>query len=237
MQQSDEPSPTDGPIFERLVDRALDLPQVADAIDADGAGPSRARLRARALQARDRLAAVAPDEYGRCLALRAAALARRGRPSDADRRTVGGLLPVLAVLVPSLGAVATGVFLLCGFGLRAFAVRPHIGDGLVMAGVIAAAVTAGAALGDLAWILATRMRGRCEHGGDDAADGDPELRRAREDWEHAVLERGVVPFLLGQLDPGHADPEYAGTGRVEKQRAAGEPVQGERDAGVEERIP
>ncbi|MGW4659543.1 hypothetical protein ACWEP2_35300 [Streptomyces sp. NPDC004279] len=235
MQESDEPSPTDGPIYERLVDRALDLPLVAHAIDAGGAGPSRAALRARALQVGDRLAAAAPEEYARYLALRAAVLARGGRGHGEGGRSGGGLLPVLAVLVPSLGAAATGVFLLCGFGLRAFAVRPHIGDGLVMAGVIAAAVTAGAALGDLAWILATRSRGRCGQGGDGRADGDPEVRSARADWEHAVLERGVVPFLLGQLDPGRADCRGAGGDRVEARHADGGPVERERAVGAEER--
>jgi hypothetical protein len=110
---------------------------------------------------------------------------------------------VFAVLVPSLGAAATGVFLLCGFGLRAFAVRPHFDDGLVMAGVIAAAVTAGAALGDLAWLLAARARGRRCAEDDDRADRDPGVRRAREAWERAVLERGLVPFLLERLVEGH----------------------------------
>ncbi|MET8645756.1 hypothetical protein [Streptomyces sp. NPDC004675] len=235
MQESDEPSPADGPLYERLVGRALDLPRVAHAIDAGGAGPSRAALRARALQACDRLAAAAPEEYARYLTLRAAALARGGRGPDADGRSRGGLLPVLAVLVPSLGAAATGVFLLCGFGLRAFAVRPHIGDGLVMAGVIAAAVTAGAALGDLAWILATRSRGRRGRGGGGRADGDPEVCAARADWEHAVLERGVVPFLLGQLDPGNADHRRAGSDRVEARHADGRPGERERAVGAEER--
>ncbi|MER6123188.1 hypothetical protein ABT173_11005 [Streptomyces sp. NPDC001795] len=184
------------PVFERLVDRALDSPEIAAAIDAaeDGA---RERLRAPAVEAREGLVGVAAAEYERYLTLRDAALDRAG-PSCGDGRTKGGFLPVLAVLVPSLGAAATGVFLLCGFGLRAFAVRPHIGDGLVMAGVIAAAVTAGAALGDLAWLLVTRRRGRRD--GDGPGERDPEVCRAREAWELAVLERGLVPFLLEWID-------------------------------------
>lgn len=204
MQESDEPLPESGPIFERIVDRALDLPRFAAAIRAAGTCPSRERLRAQALEARERLVGVAPDEYGRYLSLRAAAVARGRRPSRGGRRTEE-LLPVLAVLVPSLGAVATGVFLLCGFGLRAFAVRPHIGDGLVMAGVIAAAVTAGAALGDLAWLLVARARSRCGRDGDDPADRDTEVLRAREEWERVVLERGLVPFLLERVGSGSPD--------------------------------
>ncbi len=186
------------PVFQRMVDRALDSPEIVAAIDAADAGRSRARLCARALEARDGLLGVAADEYRRYVALRTAATGRT-------------ILPGLAVLVPSLGAVATGVFLLCGFGLRAFAVRPHIGDGLVMAGVIAAAVTAGAALGDLAWLLVTRARERSGGSGDDPvehdfAERDPEVRRARETLERAVLERGLLPFLLERV---------AESGRVE----------------------
>jgi hypothetical protein len=199
VQESDEPSPASDPAFERMLDRALDSPEVAAAIDAVGAGPVRQGLRAQALTARERLVGVAAAEYERYLVLRATALGRDASPRG-EARTRHGLLPVLAVLVPSLGAVATGVFLLCGFGLRAFAVRPHIGDGLVMAGVIAAAVTAGAALGDLGWTLVTGARGRSRCGRDDAAERDPEVRRARETWENALLERGLLPFLLDRVD-------------------------------------
>ncbi|MEU6367530.1 hypothetical protein ABZ876_17770 [Streptomyces sp. NPDC046931] len=227
MQESDEPSTVAGPAFERMVDRALDFPEVAAAIDATGA--SRAVLRTRALEARARIVGVAAAEYGHYLALRTATAHRHAPAADGDGRGAGdpshaasidddrtkkGILPVLAVLVPSLGAAATGVFLLCGFGVRAFAVRPHIGDGLVMAGVIAAAVTAGAALGDLAWILVTGARGRSGRGGDDPADRDPEVRRAREAWEDAVLERGVVPFLLQGVQAAAADPARVLQGRA-----------------------
>lgn len=199
MRESEEPSPAGGPIFERMVDQALGLPPIAAAIGAAGAGASREHLHAQALEARDRLVAVAADEYDHYLVLRAAAVDRRRPQTEGDDRIQRRFLSALAVLMPSLGAAATGVFLLCGFGLRAFAVRPHIGDGLVMAAVIAAVVTAGAALGDLAWLLAARARARR---GDrsDCADRDPRVRRARAVWERALLERGIVPFLLAQAD-------------------------------------
>ncbi|MFJ2018678.1 hypothetical protein [Streptomyces nodosus] len=219
MRESEEPSPEHGPIFERMVDRALGLPRVAATIRTAGARRSHERLRARALEARDTLLGVATDEYERYAALRAAVLAPSGRPARGDGRT-DRLLLVLAVLVPSLGVVAAGVFLLCGFGLRAFAARPHVGDGLVMSGVIVAAVTAGAALGDLAWLLAARARGRDGGDGDDPADRDPGVRRAREDWERAVMERGLVPFLLERADLEraelrHLDAERVDLGRVD----------------------
>jgi formate-dependent nitrite reductase membrane component NrfD len=83
---------------------------------------------------------------------------------------------VLALLVPSLGVAAAGVYVLCGFDLHALHVRPHFGDGLVMAIVIMAAVTAGAALGDLLWWVTTRNRCAADDG--EPRPGQP-LRRAR----------------------------------------------------------
>ncbi|MGW1259121.1 hypothetical protein ACWD5Q_29045 [Streptomyces sp. NPDC002513] len=149
--------------------------------------------------------------------------ARTRQDAEAGDGRTKEVLPVLAVLVPSLGAVATGVFLLCGFGLRAFAVRPHIGDGLVMAGVIAAAVTAGAALGDLAWILVTGARNRSGRRRGHPADRDPDVCRARETWENALLERGLVPFLRQRAESAGTDPAYAPEGRavVSEEHAVG----------------
>ncbi|MET8095645.1 hypothetical protein ABZV29_04115 [Streptomyces sp. NPDC005236] len=69
-----------------------------------------------------------------------------------------GPASVLALLVPSLGIAALGVYHLCGFDLHALHGRPHLGDGLTMAGVITALVFAGAALGDLLWWATTRDR-------------------------------------------------------------------------------
>ncbi|MFE1289415.1 hypothetical protein [Streptomyces sp. NPDC058751] len=73
-------------------------------------------------------------------------------------RAARGPASVLALLVPSLGIAALGVYHLCGFDLHAVHGRPHLGDGLTMAGVIAALVSAGAALGDLLWRASTRDR-------------------------------------------------------------------------------
>ncbi|MFF4536308.1 hypothetical protein [Streptomyces aureus] len=73
-------------------------------------------------------------------------------------RAARGPGSVLALLVPSLGIAALGVYHLCGFDLHALHGRPHLGDGLTMAGVITALVFAGAALGDLLWWATTRER-------------------------------------------------------------------------------
>jgi hypothetical protein len=89
---------------------------------------------------------------------------------DAER----GLRLTVAVLVVSLTIAAVGVYELCGFGLHSLDRRPHLfSDGFATAGVIAATVAAGAALGNLGWLLASRRRaaanGGSRPGGDSGA--------------------------------------------------------------------
>ncbi|MFG2361827.1 hypothetical protein ACGFY3_09275 [Streptomyces mirabilis] len=190
-ERDDGPAaPSDG-TFERILDRALHSPEIMAAVERVGVADTRERLRAEALQAHPALSRTAADEYDRYLRVRASR--RHGGPSKAAVRGGDGSVSVSALLVPSLGVVAAGVYVLSGFDLHALDVRPHLNDGLIMVVVILAAVTAGAALGDLLWSLATRERPTSE-------DRDPEVRRAHEEWQLALMERGVMPFLLGTLD-------------------------------------
>ncbi|MFF4802773.1 hypothetical protein ACFY1U_30910 [Streptomyces sp. NPDC001351] len=206
-------------VFEEILDQALDSPELSEAIGGALTGPTRGRLRAEALNARAAIAGAAAVEYDRCLRLRASAdETDHGRQRDADstvaaREEGGELLARLAVLVPSLGAVAAGVFLLTGFSLHALDARPHLGDGLIAAGVVAAAVAAGATLGDLAWLLTTaRNRAPADHS--EPPDRDAAVRQAQEAWQRALLERGLLPFLLGRLDatspPDAGNPDQQG---------------------------
>lgn len=193
MQERDAgpAAPSDG-TFERILDRALHSPEIIAAMK--GLGPldtRRAELRAEALDARAPLCRTATPEYERYLRVRAR---RRGDgASKVPTRPGDGPVSVSALLAPSLCVVAAGVYLLSGFDLHALDVRPHLNDGLIMVVVILAAVTAGAALGDLLWSLATRGRPTPQ-------DRDPEVRHAHEDWQRTLLERGVMPFLLGRLN-------------------------------------
>ena len=71
------------------------------------------------------------------------------------------LAPTVALLAVSLFIAAVGVYELCGFGLHSLDRRPHLfSDGLATGGVIAATVAAGAAVGNLAWILTAALRHR-----------------------------------------------------------------------------
>ncbi|MET8565866.1 hypothetical protein ABZV75_36890 [Streptomyces flaveolus] len=73
---------------------------------------------------------------------------------------VRSLAPTLALLIVSLVIAAVGVYELCGFGLHSLDRRPHLfSDGLATGGVIVAAVAAGAAVGNLAWLLTAARRG------------------------------------------------------------------------------
>ncbi|MGW1750307.1 hypothetical protein ACWCRD_32750 [Streptomyces sp. NPDC002092] len=201
--------------FEEILDQALDSPELSEAIGCAVTGPTRGRLRAEALQARAPISGAAAVEYDRYLRLWAFAVeADHGRRRDDDSPRAageedGGLLATLAVLVPSLGAVVAGVFLLTGFSLHALDARPHLGDGLIAVGVVAAAVAAGATLGDLAWLLTAPARNRAPADGVEPPDRDPAVSQAREAWQSALLERGLLPFLLGRLDA--ADAPEAGS--------------------------
>ncbi len=104
----------------------------------------------------------------------------------------------MAVLV--LVAVIAAGLLAAGFGLRAFGGRPYVGDGLITAGSITGAVAAGALVGDVVWALMARARDR--RGADGGTDDGRESEAAwvREEWELALLEWGMVPFLLERIE-------------------------------------
>lgn len=204
-RDADRAAPGDG-TFERVLDRALHSPEIMAAMERSGVADTRERLRREALRERAALSRTAAAEYGRYLGLRACAdrlpdADRHDGPSEAAVGAEDGSVSVSALLFPSLGVVAAGVYVLSGFDVHALDVRPHLNDGLIMVVVILAAVTAGAALGDLLWSLATRRRSAPG----DHETGGAEARQAHLDWQLALLERGLMPFLLGRLDRPEPD--------------------------------
>jgi hypothetical protein len=99
--------------------------------------------------------------------------ARCPEPTAASgEEATGGLGPSVMVLVVSLTIAAIGAYELCGFGLRPLDRRPHLfGDGFATTAVIAAMVAAGAAVGNLAWLLtASHRRATPANGGAAPAD-------------------------------------------------------------------
>ncbi|MGW7528497.1 hypothetical protein [Streptomyces sp. NPDC054783] len=192
--------------FERVLEQGLHSQQVTDMLRRPGGTLDRGQLRTRALQARDDIAAAAAVEYRRAVETRSGVAAKTGDRSTNDvsrpgaLSAGGGLLPLLAVLIPTLAAAAAITCLIIGFTLLTLGARRYIGDGLITAGLIAAAVAVGGAVGDLGYLIVTAVR----NGSADLADGPEgtasDVTCAREEWELALLERGVLPFLLGRIE-------------------------------------
>lgn len=186
----------DGVSFEQILDRALNSGRVREALDRTGEALDREQLRTQALQARAAIAEAAAVEYHEYLAAGDAQDGRRtASPAAAGTRGGGWLMAVLGLV-----AVAATVLLALGFSLRVYDGRPYVGDGLMTAGLIAGAATAGAAVGDFAWSLRAAARDRSGADDESPGEGESEVRWAREEWELALLEWGMVPFLLERIE-------------------------------------
>ncbi|GAA3836467.1 hypothetical protein GCM10022403_081280 [Streptomyces coacervatus] len=180
-------------MFERVLDEAMGRAEIEEAVERCGSTVSRGCLRVRVLQARTAISASADAEYRAYLE----AVAMGSSPSpdgeaSAVRSTGRWSLRAPAVLYPGLLAVLGLLFLVPGCGLRVFGGRPYVGDGLITAGLLLCAVAVGAVVGDLIWlsVIAARRRSVC------AGDAESHVTKARRAWELALLERGMVPFLL-----------------------------------------
>ncbi|MEU7428958.1 hypothetical protein [Streptomyces sp. NPDC040750] len=91
-----------------------------------------------------------------------------------------------------------------GFTLLTLGARLYLGNGLITAGLVAAAVAGGGAIGDLGYLIVAAVRNRAADLSDVSQDAASDVTRAREEWELALLERGVLPFLLGRLEESSA---------------------------------
>ncbi|MGW2747042.1 hypothetical protein [Streptomyces sp. NPDC001450] len=131
-------------VFERVLDQALNSPQVLDALDRAAGVADREQLRTRAVRARAAITAAATVEYQEYLRARSAAEGATCEPATR--------------IVPGLSAAKA------------------------------------------AWRWVAVKRYRAAGAGDAPADDVPDVTGARETWELALLERGVVPFLLGRLE-------------------------------------
>ncbi|MGW3101365.1 hypothetical protein [Streptomyces sp. NPDC001100] len=175
MQEPKFTSETRNAAFERIVDQALSAPEILTAASRTGAPLTLEQLRAKAVRGRTDIMETAAAHEKR------------------------GLMFALAALFLSLGVVAAGVYLMSGFSLHTLDRRPQMGDALATAGLIVAAVAAGASAGNLAWLLNATYR--CSGvEGESLTGEDSCARRTRDDGERASLERAVMSFLLRHLD-------------------------------------
>lgn len=202
MYELDRVRAEDGPVFERLLDQALRSGNIKEAVRRADGNPNAEQLRTQALRARASILAAAAIEYRSYLQLRESARQPRPaqQPTGTATETGGKLLPALGVLVPGLAATAAVIFLLFGLGLRAAGIPSRLASQMIFAGVTAAVVAVVATLAGLLWLLAAAARNRSTAYDTAPEAAEPVLARAHEEWQRAVLERGVMPFLLGQLD-------------------------------------
>ncbi|WP_159400971.1 hypothetical protein [Streptomyces sp. NRRL B-24484] len=216
----DEPprlSPQDRADFEHALAQALARAEVRTALNAAGVRPD--DLRARARQSAAGLLAAAAAEFDDYTRLRSAA--PEPEPAAARRVPAGGApgyLGVLALVVPAVAGTAAVVLFALGFGLALTDARHGLGTALERAALVAAALAAACAVVGAVGLVATASRCR-----PDQQDPSPEdaVAAARMRWRTALLERGMVPFLLDRLAdpddgaqapfrPGYSSPDFAG---------------------------
>ncbi|GAA4910648.1 hypothetical protein ACFPM3_11030 [Streptomyces coeruleoprunus] len=201
--------------YERVLDEALrtapDRPELA----AVGRRLNAEQLRTMALNATALITAAAAAEYEHFVRVRE----EHRRPSgvsvmasvlgggSGDETMPGaGFGVVVTVLAPVLAGTAAVIFLLVGSVLNMLDPPPDFAETLLAAGWFFAAVTAAGILAAGVGLLVTALRNRStevpapQEPGGDLPD---EISRAREAWRHALLERGIVPFLREALaEPG-----------------------------------
>lgn len=217
MDQQDFLRAEDLPAYERVLDRALGSPVVQEGRRRTAGALNNEQLRTRALAARAAIVGSAASEY-RAYRRLLDAPGRPGPARSAVRRepgvgatTRGSALHAVAVLVPGLSATAAVVFGLIGLVLGAVDSHSHLAEVMLVAGLVAAGVAVVTLLAGLVGLLVVAARNRSAQDG-----GDTEADRARGAWEAALLEHGMLPFLVDSIARGAAGAiDAEGTGGVE----------------------
>ncbi|MBL1286039.1 hypothetical protein ACFTXO_22435 [Streptomyces sp. NPDC057067] len=207
----------DRPEYERILADALrhaherpDLDGVGDRLNAE-------QLRTMALNATPLITAAAATEYDHYVKVRGelrgpgepdAETSVLGSTTDEADPTGAGTLAVIAVLAPVLAGTAALIFLVVGYPLKALSPAPAFAGTMVAAGWFFAAVAAAAILVAAVGLLVTALRnGATALPAVDEEEELPEdVARAREAWRHALLERGILPFLRDALADPTAGP-------------------------------
>ncbi|WP_030857786.1 membrane protein [Streptomyces sp. NRRL F-2747] len=210
----------DRPEFDRLLDEALRTAHERPELAALGERLNAEQLRTMAIGASALLTAAAAAEYDHYVKLRGdrrdEVLSTPGAAGDQAAGLQGegedgaGVSAVVAVLAPVLAGTAMVIFLLVGYVLKAIEPEPAFAKTMLTAGWLFGALTVVSLLFAVIGLLVTAVRNRAtEVVAEDEADAIPDdLARAREAWRHALLERGILPFLRDAL----ADPSAAPAG-------------------------
>lgn len=218
----------DRPEFDRLVDEALRAAHERPELATLGERLNAEQLRTMAQGASTLLAAAAAAEYGHYVKVREErrdeVLSTSGRTGDEDggQGSGGGagVSAVVAVLAPVLAGTAMLIFLLVGYSLKMIEPEPAFAKTMLTAGWLFGALTAAALLFAVIGLLVTAVRNSATEVAADETEAIPdEVARAREAWRHALLERGIVPFLRDALadpsaGPGFPTPRTPEAGRI-----------------------
>ncbi|MFJ2718870.1 hypothetical protein [Streptomyces sp. NPDC087437] len=251
--------------YERILDEALRSAPHHPELAAAGQRLNSEQLRTMALSATAVITAAAATEYHHYVKVREEL--RRPAPAvpssliEADSAEPGGPLrpaatmgevaethgagagagAVVAVLAPVLAGTAAALFLLVGYILRMLDPTQAFAQSMITAGWVFGALTAAAILAAAAGLLLTALRNRPSLDSGAYAELGEEVAQAREAWQEALLERGILPFLRDALAeprspaPGHTGPA-APTGRM-PQLGYGRPGFSSPDDGAPSRRP
>ncbi|MEU3601073.1 hypothetical protein ABZ714_20490 [Streptomyces sp. NPDC006798] len=204
--------------YERLLDEVLRDAGERPELAAVGERLNATQLRTMALRATTLITASAAPEYAHYLRIREQArspadpdAAPEAPPPDPLAEADGGgagLGAVLTVLAPVLAGTAALIFLLVGYLLKMLDPAPSFATPLVTAGWFFAAVTAAAILAAAVGLLVTAVRNSATQVAavELSEDLPDEVARAKDAWLHAVLERGLLPFLRLALEEPDVDP-------------------------------
>ncbi|MFJ7151184.1 hypothetical protein ACIQVT_23755 [Streptomyces sp. NPDC100445] len=229
--------------FERLLDEALrsapDRPDLA----AVGQRLNPEQLRTMARNAGALITAAAAAEYQHYVEVRdelrhpaLSAQPATGSPGAAEAgpdttdlaaalgeaadSTGAGAVAVIAVLAPLLSGTAAVLFLLVGYILKALDPGHAFARTMLTTGWVFGALTAAGILVAAVGLLLTALRNSTSAEARAQKAAHEELVRAREAWQKALLERGILPFLREALrDPGppavrRTTPPAPTTGRI-----------------------
>ncbi|MFG3282746.1 hypothetical protein [Streptomyces sp. NPDC048111] len=213
----------DRPEFERILDEALRTAHERPGLSGIGDRLNAVQLRTMVLAAGTFVTERAAAEYEHYVRTRqelrehtdsAANDPASTHDSSPLEPSGAGVGVVVTVLAPVLAGTAAAIFLLVGYILKMLKPQPAFADTMLTAGWFFGALTAAAILAAAVGLLITAVRNGAtqvvaldENSEADAPDErTQELARAREAWRHALVERGIYPFLRDALADPSIDP-------------------------------
>ncbi|MCX5391910.1 hypothetical protein ABZY68_00935 [Streptomyces sp. NPDC006482] len=196
--------------YERVLDDALSTTHARPDLAGVGTRLTVAQLRSMAVNATALITTAASSEYDHFVKVREQSrIAVATRVPDPQDGSGAGVVAIVTVMVPVLAGSAAFIFLLVGAVLHTVAPTVVFGATLLTAGLVFGAIAAAGLLCAAAGLLRTALRNSPTATVTTGPAPDDELSRAREAWQLALLERGILPFLRDALAATHRDDDPA----------------------------